>query len=574
MTVRPRWTPVFAALCGALALAAVRLAGSSVAQALPTIYVNSTTDAPLSANDNPCQDGEPCSLRRAIRTAQLETTGAFVTACFDPAEVPGARECPAGKQPLRKTDPNYDAKLDRWVIRLTNPRPILMTARLTFVDFRRMLTWNGPQDNKIIIDAGGTGMSHAFAMESQNNILAGFEIRGDFDSAAVLVRPDILLDPARNNQIGPGVVFAHMPSGKGVRIAGQQAFNNKVFGIWCGISGDGTEVSPLEDDCIYLEEGTHGNVIGDVNNPNILAASNGSGLRIEDIVVSGREDPPTRDNEIRGNWLGLDAQGNQIDGLFTGVTIVRSSDNRIIENVISNKKGSGVRLAEAMSNTLILNNIIGGDPTGEACRGNLRYGVWIVSGPQSVRIEGNRIICNNNDGIFLQGANTRDVTITGNTITRHPGPPITLNLGANHGVQPPKLARATNALVTGTACPGCTVEVFSDEYRQAAHFEGTAMADQTGAFRFEPPSGLRAQFVTATATDGLSTSELSAAIMVTDFSTPTRRVPTSTRTPTVVGQPTTPTPATPTPQPVTHTPSPGATRTPGSRAFLPWAERP
>lgn len=567
-TLRPG-AALAAAGC-AVVFALVGTASSGRAQGgIPTIYVNTTVDIVPSSADEVCGESNPCSLRLAIRTGQIEETGAFVTACFDPAEVPGAKPCPEGKRPLRKSDPNYDAATGKWVIKIQNRQPIQMTARQTFVDFKRMLTWRGPQDNRVVIDAS-LGMEHLFGLESETNILSGFEVRGSFESAAILIQPNLRRDPAKNNQIGPGVVLTDITKGVGVRILGTEAFNNKVFGIWCGITGDGTEVRAIKEDCIYIEQGAFGNVIGDVEQPNVLAAAEGSGLRIEQIRVPGVEFEPTRLNEIRGNWLGLDATGASSYGLETGVTFIGSPGNRIIENVISNRRGTGIRLAEAMTETVITDNIIGGDPTGELCRGNAGYGLWLVSGPQATEIKGNRILCNDKGGIFLQATNTRDVTITENRITRNTGKPITLSQGANRGVRVPRITSATRTTVAGTACPGCRVEVFSDPDREAGWFEGATTADEAGAFRFEKAAGFAGEWLAVTATDGRNTSELAEAVKASD-ATPGRASPTPTVTPTAIGP--TPTDGPPSATPTAATPTPTATRDATIGVYLPWLAR-
>ncbi len=570
---------VLGVLCGCALLCLLLITGlgqrrPSSAQGIPTIFVNTTLDESLSGDDAACEDGKPCTLRRAIRSAALELNGAWITACFLPHEVPGARPCPEGKTPLRKTDPNYDAKLDRWVIKMTGTQPYSMISKQTFIDFKRMFdvgVWKGPQDNKIIVDASDANLECAFSLESTNNILSGFEIRGEFgglSGAAVIIRPSIRTDPSRNNQIGPGMVFAHIAEGKGIRILGKETTNNRVFGIWCGITGDGTEVVPLEDDCIFMEQGTTGNVIGDVENPNILAASNGSGLRIEDFEPDPTVPalPATRDNEIRGNWLGLDASGEQSYGLETGVTIIYAPENRIIENVISNKRGAGVRLFETVTKTLITGNIIGGDPSGELCRPNGSYGLWILSGPKQTQVTDNTIICNEQGGIFLQGQNTRDNTFSRNRITRNKGPkPITLSNSANRGVKAPKITGATRTSATGTACAGCTVEVYSDPSRQAAVFEGSTKAGTDGSFHLDKPEGFTDAYLTATATDAQgNTSELAEAVEITAAPTvPPQNTATPTLTPTSI-----PTVATPTPSP---TVTPSATAECCGKIYLPRA---
>jgi hypothetical protein len=61
---------------------------------------------------------------------------------------------------------------------------------------------------------------------------------------------------------------------------------------------------------------------------------------------------------------------------------------------------------------------------------------------------------------------------------------------------------ATNP-VSGTACPGCTVDIYSDSADEGKVCEGSTTADASGRFTFDKkPAG---PFVTATATEGWST---------------------------------------------------------------------
>lgn len=63
-------------------------------------------------------------------------------------------------------------------------------------------------------------------------------------------------------------------------------------------------------------------------------------------------------------------------------------------------------------------------------------------------------------------------------------------------------------MVSGTACPSCIVEIFSDTGDEGAVYEGQTQADENGAFAFEKGAPLAGPHLTATATDE-STSEFS-----------------------------------------------------------------
>jgi RHS repeat-associated protein len=67
--------------------------------------------------------------------------------------------------------------------------------------------------------------------------------------------------------------------------------------------------------------------------------------------------------------------------------------------------------------------------------------------------------------------------------------------------------------VTGIACPGCTVEIFSDSNDEGEVYEGQTRADVAGAFAFDKGNLLTGPHVNATATDAAgNTSEFSVGV--------------------------------------------------------------
>jgi hypothetical protein len=122
----------------------------------------------------------------------------------------------------------------------------------------------------------------------------------------------------------------------------------------------------------------------------------------------------------------------------------------------------------------------------------------------------------------------------------------------NQNISPPTLTSATTALVSGTACANCTVEVFiadktevndpgGDNFGEGKVYLATGSANAGGSFAI-PVAGVAAdQLVTATATDGAgNTSPFARNVLVDEAPTPTptstttvTNTPTETATPTV-----------------------------------------
>jgi len=130
-------------------------------------------------------------------------------------------------------------------------------------------------------------------------------------------------------------------------------------------------------------------------------------------------------------------------------------------------------------------------------------------------------------------------SIRGNSIHSNGGKGISLVDGGNEELAPPTVESVGS--VFGTACPDCTIDVYSDDEDEGEVYEGSTTADGDGNWSL--PGTPEGPNITATATDSDgNTSEFSAPL------TPPWPTPSPTPTPT------------PTPSP-TPSPTPGATRT-------------
>jgi hypothetical protein len=241
-------------------------------------------------------------------------------------------------------------------------------------------------------------------------------------------------------------------------------------------------------------------------------------------------------NTIRGLEIYNCTSGVTIDSYAQNNTIGGSSPDE--GNVISGHRYSGVWITESATLNAVKGNYIGTDASGTAGVPNEK-GVWIVDGAASNTIggtaagEGNTIAFNDGCGVYVHEPNTERNQIRGNSIHSNGGKGIENEDGGNTELEPPTITGVGS--VEGTACPNCTVDIFSDDEDEGRVYEGSTPANSSGNWSFSgTPEGPN---VTATATDwNGNTSEFSV--------------------PVAVPQPT-PTPS-PTP---TGTPTPGATRT-------------
>jgi hypothetical protein len=152
--------------------------------------------------------------------------------------------------------------------------------------------------------------------------------------------------------------------------------------------------------------------------------------------------------------------------------------------------------------------------------------------------EGNLIAFNNEIGVRVSDAGTSGNRIRANSIHSNGGKGIDSTFGGNTELAPPVITGFGS--VMGTACPNCTIDIYSDDEDEGRVYEGSTTADGAGDWTFDgSPEGPN---VTATATDAAgNTSEFSAPVAAPE-ATPT---PTPTPTPTATPG-ATPTPAGPT----------------------------
>ena len=185
--------------------------------------------------------------------------------------------------------------------------------------------------------------------------------------------------------------------------------------ILLGISGDGNVVSGnvFEDASINcMTIGGNSNIIGRGN----IIFKGGIGA----ILLAGN------DNVVKGNTIGLNANGDSVGGTQFGIQVF--GDNTLIggtdpddRNIISAHSVSGVAVAGITGQglgTTIIGNYIGTDPTGTKKRSNA-YGVQVLSGGATIggasEADRNVITGNKNGGIETRGE-ALAINIIGNYI--------------------------------------------------------------------------------------------------------------------------------------------------------------
>jgi hypothetical protein len=301
---------------------------------------------------------------------------------------------------------------------------------------------------------------------------------------------------------GDGNVISGNP--QGISLQGNR---NLILGNFIGTNISGTQAISNSRGVFMCGNTSHSFVGGATNaERNVISGNGGAGISVE-----GAERV-----FILGNYIGTDASGavaliNKMGGIETG-----SAKRTVIQgNLIGGNRAAGVSIGDGSSFSHLRANRIGVavDDTSPLPNGSHGVSIWaasnIVGGPYLE--DGNIIAFNTGDGVQVW-------THPGNTIRRNAiygnsGSGIHLVNGGNEILAAPIITSVSPSSVSGTAWPGCIVEVFSDEADEGQAYEGYAVADGNGDWTWT--GGPNGPYVTATATDGTgNTSPFSAPQLV------------------------------------------------------------
>jgi hypothetical protein len=335
----------------------------------------------------------------------------------------------------------------------------------------------------------------------------------------------------------------------GVRITGGARYN--IIG---GASGEGNLMAAGTNLCgVHVDVyGTLGNVIsGNLVGTNATGTGalstaaygvrldNGAGYNTiggktagERNVISGNwiglwmGDADTSYNKVFGNYIGLSASGTAaVPNTYVGIYLTGGTDHNTIggtgageRNVISGNAYDGVAIygSDTDSNT-IAGNDIGTTAGGSIPLGNGYEGIKIYGdSDNNVVGPGNTIAYNTRNGVLVDQASALDNRITQNSIHHNGLAGIDLANGANGSISTPAITTFTPGsppTIAGTACTGCTVELFESitDDGEGQVWLGSTVATG-GTFALAVPVDL--PYLTATATDATKgTSEFSAAFV-------------------------------------------------------------
>lgn len=317
-----------------------------------------------------------------------------------------------------------------------------------------------------------------------------------------------LLDSTDVSVGGPGANEGNLISGNsshGVVISGDFSFGNTVRGNVIGLNATGVAALANGGDGIRVEAPVTDTVIGGTaaGARNVLSGNGGAGVMLAGADFS----------LVQGNYVGLDVAGTATIGQYAGIVIDGGDDNVIggfgaaAGNVIAGN-GDGVQIVNGAQDNLVYRNTIGARPGGTVAAPNTN-GLYLASGASGNSIgstggDGNLIAFNLGAGVVVDGATSLGNRIRHNSIHSNGGLAIDLTNGGNGGIIPPVITAVSGAGVSGVACSGCSVDVFSDAQNESRTHVGSAQATIGGAWSLAVAPG--GPNVTATATDTLGDS--------------------------------------------------------------------
>ena len=345
-----------------------------------------------------------------------------------------------------------------------------------------------------------------------SNIVSGNYIGLDSTGAAIIGNTDGvgIVNGASYNVIGgttPGernVISGN--NDRGVSLTDTGTGYNRVSGNYIGLNAAGTAALGNRGQGVGLMNGANFNIIGGptAGERNVVSGNNDQGIALWNTG--------TADNTIQGNYVGTDASGNSgLGNGQNGIYLNGASGNTLKDNLVGGNHNNGIQLCcdGATANNRLIGNRIGVNAAGSRRCRMIRMAFTSTAAPITTVIggagagEGNLIRNNHGHGVEVQDSGSVANTITRNSIGPNDGAGIALRDGGNAGLPAPRVTAKNLAAGTasGTACANCTVEVFSASDNEGQTYEGTAVANGTGAWTLAAGHAFAGPYLTATATD-------------------------------------------------------------------------
>lgn len=278
-----------------------------------------------------------------------------------------------------------------------------------------------------------------------------------------------------------------------------------------GLSLSGSNANQILENTIGMDTGRmldlgndgHGLILADSSNNSVtdnwISGNGDDGMRLTGTL--------TMANIVQKNWIGT-AYSAPIPNAHHGIALyagahqntIGSDSDAELNNVVLGNGWSGIVVVDApLGANVIGNNNIYSQGF---------YGIHINNSPGNAivsnRVAGNGVL-EDSAGVRVENSSgTSDTSdynlLWSNQIFNNYGKGIQLVGDANNYISRPVILSASCSQVSGTACPGCWVQVFSDLYDEGRSYEGLTTADGSG--HFSVAINAEWQNITAVAIDG------------------------------------------------------------------------
>ncbi len=451
---------------------------------------------------------------------------------------------------IPNTDGGYNAATGVWTIQLASAFQKITDDSTTINGVSQTLNKGNTnlQGPEIELNGADT-LEDGFIVKSSYNVFKGLVINRFTEDA-------ILIDNSGHNLITGNYIGTDvtgtmaMPNGHGIILQYGSKLNviggsneadrnlisgNEIYGIF--ISNPGSDSNTVIGNYIGTDitgELALGNTYGNIflksfTSHNIIGgAASGEGNVISGATTSGNilaGNGITLENasytKIFGNFIGTNKNGTTLianDGM--GIVLDESPNNTIggnlpgERNIIGWNNYTGILVQYTQSsNNVISGNFIGTNPVQQVLNNSdqAAYNAGIIfnyGASDNTVGPSNTIAKNIGAGITVNHDSTLGNTLTQNLIFDVSEDGISTIGGGNTELSPPVINEVSEAMVSGTSCPDCIVELFSTSTDEAETYEGSTVADGSGNFGWNGTASM--SYITATATDTSgNTSQLS-----------------------------------------------------------------
>ena len=512
-----------------------------------TFIVDSESDAAdAQPGDGVCATSTgACTLRAAIQESNLQTgpdtiafdiPGPGVRTIQTTSALPAISDTTGGTTIDGYTQPGAAPNTDPWasnasiMVQITTTTGTFNSSRGLFVTSTGN-TIRGLSIFKI------KNPIQLYDNGAHNNVVAGNFVgtdgAGNYASDEYVASGDgiLLIRGAHDNTVGgTSAADRNIVSGnprRGVVVTGQKTDRNLIINNIVGLGPGGDKKLGNIKHGVDINSGSSENVVGGTGpgERNVLSGNGWAGIEISHL-------PETVNNTVIGNFVGTGVTGNTAPAYASngeqGVHLQdQVNNNEVAHNVIGNNLEGGMRAGQNVSSNRIHHNRIGISPDGSPIPNSVA-GIKLGSNADNNQVGPNNVISNNPLGIQITTDDSDFNTISRNSIFGNTGLGIELSpsgpnqndpgdadVGPNEGLNFPVIGRAILDRVTGSACAGCTVEVFLSDgtakgYGEGKTFLGSGTANPDGSFTVAVSGVLVGDHVTATATDAAgNTSEFS-----------------------------------------------------------------